>query len=248
MKINDVEQLLRISKANIRFYEKEGLLTPERTEKGYRVYSEADLSRLKDIIILRKLGIPVQQIQDILDGALPLQEALDSSIATLKEEIEKLNGSLTLCQQLKQENTNILDTQRYWELIQDKERQGDRFLSLARDYWNFMRPITEAIYWYVPEDGWKKPRIFIKYILIACIILAGIDTVLYGDSYLIEFAGEVAQRIGNILIWSVVLLPAYLLARKNQKKGENMLFYTVIFMIVLCLILFIVLLTRSIIT
>ena len=40
MKINDVEKLLGITKANIRFYEKEGLLTPGRMENGYREYSE----------------------------------------------------------------------------------------------------------------------------------------------------------------------------------------------------------------
>ena len=36
MKINDVEQILGITKANIRFYEKEGLLNPSRNENGYR--------------------------------------------------------------------------------------------------------------------------------------------------------------------------------------------------------------------
>ena len=34
MKINEAEQLLGITKANIRFYEKEGLLTPSRNESG----------------------------------------------------------------------------------------------------------------------------------------------------------------------------------------------------------------------
>ena len=41
MKINEAEQLLGITKANIRFYEKEGLLTPSRNESSYREYSDA---------------------------------------------------------------------------------------------------------------------------------------------------------------------------------------------------------------
>ena len=45
MKINDVEQILGITKANIRFYEKEGLLTPGRTENGYRDYTQRDIDR-----------------------------------------------------------------------------------------------------------------------------------------------------------------------------------------------------------
>ena len=40
MKINEVEQMLGISKANIRFYEKQNLLTPRRNENGYREYSQ----------------------------------------------------------------------------------------------------------------------------------------------------------------------------------------------------------------
>ena len=44
MKINQVEQLAGITKGNIRFYEKEGLLTPGRnSENGYREYTEADV-------------------------------------------------------------------------------------------------------------------------------------------------------------------------------------------------------------
>lgn len=45
MKINDVEKQLGITKANIRFYEKEGLLTPSRSANGYRDYTEADIAR-----------------------------------------------------------------------------------------------------------------------------------------------------------------------------------------------------------
>ena len=56
MKINQVEQLAGISKVNIRFYEKEGLLTPGRnSENGYREYTEHDVDWLKKIRLLRML-------------------------------------------------------------------------------------------------------------------------------------------------------------------------------------------------
>ena len=42
--INQVEKLTGVSKRNIRFYEKEGLLFPKRnSENGYRVYDETDM-------------------------------------------------------------------------------------------------------------------------------------------------------------------------------------------------------------
>ena len=46
MKINEVEQLVGVTKRNIRFYEKEGLLSPGRTDNGYRDYGEADVEAL----------------------------------------------------------------------------------------------------------------------------------------------------------------------------------------------------------
>ena len=91
MKINDVEKQLGITKANIRFYEKEGLLTPSRSANGYRDYTEADIARLKDIIILRKLGIPVQQAADILDGVQPMRESRGGDRSRLRRGMRKRN-------------------------------------------------------------------------------------------------------------------------------------------------------------
>ena len=48
MKINEIEKLLGLSKANIRYYENEGLINPSRTENGYRNYNEVDVALLKD--------------------------------------------------------------------------------------------------------------------------------------------------------------------------------------------------------
>ena len=76
MTIKEVEQCLGVPRATVRFYEKEGLLSPTRGENGYREYSEEDVVQLKKIIILRKLGFAVSDIEDVLDGAKPMSEAL----------------------------------------------------------------------------------------------------------------------------------------------------------------------------
>ena len=59
MKINEVEKLLDIPKATIRYYEEEGLIKPTRTEKRYRNYNEEDIWRLKTVIALRKIGVSI---------------------------------------------------------------------------------------------------------------------------------------------------------------------------------------------
>lgn len=66
MKINEMEERLQISRANIRFYEKEGLLCPIRKANGYREYSEEDFARLQKIIIFRKLGMSITDIRELI--------------------------------------------------------------------------------------------------------------------------------------------------------------------------------------
>ena len=64
MKIKEVEALVGIKKTNIRFYEREGLLNPERSEENnYREYSEEDVRRLEQIKMLRMLDVPTADIR-----------------------------------------------------------------------------------------------------------------------------------------------------------------------------------------
>lgn len=51
MTIKEVETLLEIPRASVRFYEKEGLISPTRSSNSYRDYSEEDVANLMKIII-----------------------------------------------------------------------------------------------------------------------------------------------------------------------------------------------------
>jgi DNA-binding transcriptional MerR regulator len=58
-----------ISISKIRYLEDEGLLTPRRTQGGYRLFSEADLERLQRILRLqRDEFLPLRVIKDELDA------------------------------------------------------------------------------------------------------------------------------------------------------------------------------------
>ena len=80
MKINEVEQLVGITKKNIRFYEDQGLIHPERNKtNGYRDYSEGDVSLLLKIKLLRRLAIPIEEIRRLLEGRLTLRDCMETS-------------------------------------------------------------------------------------------------------------------------------------------------------------------------
>ena len=133
MKINELEKMLNISRANIRFYEKEGLLTPERNDNGYREYEENEIAILKKIIVYRKLGISIPNIKDIFNETLTLSDAINDSMSTINNELTELAVSVKLCREIKiqgVENSSF-DEDFYWNEINRMESTGEEFYNFA---------------------------------------------------------------------------------------------------------------------
>ena len=101
MKINEVEERVGITKRNIRFYEKEGLLTPQRnSDNGYRDYGEEEVEVLRKIKLLRKLDVPLEEIRRLQHGALTLDDVLRRHVIQLRREEHNLATMGALCQRL----------------------------------------------------------------------------------------------------------------------------------------------------
>lgn len=75
MKIGQAAQLTGLTISNIRFYERKGLLEPERNDQSkYRNYSEQDIRRLKQIILYRKMNMPIEKVASMLDDPAVSEE------------------------------------------------------------------------------------------------------------------------------------------------------------------------------
>lgn len=129
MKINELEKTLNINRANIRYYEKEGLLKPCRKENNYRDYSEDEVFVLKKIIIYRKLGISINDIKNVFNDELSLTNAIENSINSINKELSELSVSAELCNDILSENIDdkSFNTEKYWEEITSYERRGEEF-------------------------------------------------------------------------------------------------------------------------
>ena len=84
MKIKELEAITGIPRATIRFYEKEGLLSPERKDNGYREYSEEDKDKLMKIKLLRLLSIPVESVRELEAGKLDLTAYMETHVHDLQ--------------------------------------------------------------------------------------------------------------------------------------------------------------------
>ena len=92
MKIRTVEELVGITRKNIRFYEEEGLLTVKRAENGYREYDTEDIERLKQIKFLRRLFVPIEEIRRVLDGSETLEVCLHKQRHAYEQQKRNLDG------------------------------------------------------------------------------------------------------------------------------------------------------------
>ena len=100
MTIREIEELSGMTRANIRFYEKEGLIAPERNSNGYRNYSEEDLSILKRIRLLRTLHLSLEDIKSLSRNEQELSGLLIRHLTALKKEQQALGHSVKVCEQL----------------------------------------------------------------------------------------------------------------------------------------------------
>lgn len=103
MTIKDVENKVGITKANIRYYENEGLISPKRNDtNNYREYSEQDIEQLERIKVLRVLGVPISDIRDLKDGKLNLDAVMENRLKLLHEEEQNLEAVRRVCENLRQ--------------------------------------------------------------------------------------------------------------------------------------------------
>lgn len=94
MTISQVSKNVGISTRMLRYYEQAGLIESRRREGyAYRVYDEEAMSRIEQIMLLRKLRIPVRQIQVILENknAVTAVHIFQKNIGELDEEITALS-------------------------------------------------------------------------------------------------------------------------------------------------------------
>ena len=136
MKINEVEALVGITKKNIRFYEAEGLLSPQRNrENGYRTYSDEDVAVLRQIKLLRKLGLPLSEIRSIQQGTITLDDGLRRHLVVLERQKENLEQASGLCQRLSREAVQLsqLDGAFWLEEMNRLEREGAAFLDQQKN-------------------------------------------------------------------------------------------------------------------
>lgn len=98
-RIGQLAKLSGLTPETIRFYEKEGLLKePERMANGYRLYSTADLGRLKFILRGKSAGLSNADMSELVTiretpdavSCRDVRDVIDNKLSIVREQIREL--------------------------------------------------------------------------------------------------------------------------------------------------------------
>lgn len=95
-----------IDPKTIRFYEREGLLSPPRHGR-FRTYMETDVRRLKDVLTMRRLGIGIAQIRQLLEKNVEIMNS-GHTVNLLLNHLETLRSRQSEIEKQLEETAAIL--------------------------------------------------------------------------------------------------------------------------------------------
>ncbi|WP_339371107.1 MerR family transcriptional regulator [Paenibacillus elgii] len=147
-KVGELAKLTGLTIRTLRFYDQIGLFSPSaHSDSGHRLYNEADLSRLQQILSLKELGLSLEEIKSVVTGGhfSPL-EIVSLQITRLKEtirmqqkllsELEYVSNLMHLRQPVTVEDfTKLLETmkKRHEKMILERRMTWENHLDLLGD-------------------------------------------------------------------------------------------------------------------
>src|SRR5579862_2046118 len=97
LRVDAFARLAGVTVRTLHHYDRIGLLRPQRSSSGYRLYGRRELERLEQIVALRFIGVPLKQIGPILDSSA-LVEALPRQRALLEEKRRLIDEAISAIQ------------------------------------------------------------------------------------------------------------------------------------------------------
>lgn len=156
MTIKELEQLVGLPRASIRFYEQEGFLSPRRLKNNYRDYSPEDVRTLGKIKLLRQLHLDLESIRRLEAGELTLSQALTDQLSALDADRSALDRAGEVCQSLLRAGADYaaLDPVPWLEELERRPAPSGPHLASPSDTLNvpspwrrfFARRIDDALY------------------------------------------------------------------------------------------------------
>ena len=120
--ISQIAQRFGVEPHTLRFYEKEGILHPQRTPSGIRTYSEEDVVQMEVAMCLKSTGMPLKEIKRYFDLVAQGDDTLDQRLEIFTSHREHVLEEIdTLQKYLCKIERKI---QWYQDFLADKKKQA----------------------------------------------------------------------------------------------------------------------------
>lgn len=163
MNIKQASEQSGVSAPNIRFYEKEGLLTPARRQgNDYRDYTAGDVHTLKLIRMLRMLDVPLPVIRSVLAGDASLGSVLREQKTALEQRAKQLEGAARFCADLARQRpqAETLDVDACLTRMEKPAVQGAFCSGWLQDYRTLAQVQHQRHFSFIPEGSINTPQEF----------------------------------------------------------------------------------------
>lgn len=150
MTVHEVSKLAGVSIRALHYYDEIGLLTPAvTTEAGYRLYDDANLERLQQILLFRELEFPLKEIRKIVDSpSFDRKAALEQQIQLLTLKKERMERLISFARQIQMNGGNAMSFDAF------DTKKIDAYAEEAKKAWGHTeayREFTEKTADYTPE-------------------------------------------------------------------------------------------------
>lgn len=219
MRISEVAEKTGLSISNIRFYEKKGLIGPDRDKDSkYRNYTEEDLALIKQILLFRKMDFSIETISHIINKKLTIETAIQNQITELEEKRDSIQSSIDLCRKIAGDGQySSLDTDYYLSYVKEEEKKG-RVFGQLNDLLDEVSDYYDYCFWNTPFAGFAMPGTkygkALSVILLAVMLLMPLIAI--GED-LIKEQGVSFGSVCLAVIWWGTMVCSLVGYRKSRK-------------------------------
>lgn len=139
-KVGELAKLTGVTIRTLRYYDQIGLFSPSGySESGHRLYTEADIARLQQILAWKELGLSLEELKSVLAGDR------FSLLDTISLQIARIQRNLRVQQQLLQELEHVsglmrrneaLTVEDFTKLLTAMRISHEKFFAQNRENWN----------------------------------------------------------------------------------------------------------------
>ena len=133
MKVGELAKKAGVTVRALQYYDKEGLLSPSaESEGGYRLYTDKDLVKLLQILMMKRLGFTLNEIKKrivAMDTTTEVLDVLSEHAMNIRKEIDHLTESLDALESLKAEIVQVdyVDFKKFADILALLQIKNERY-------------------------------------------------------------------------------------------------------------------------